>query len=170
MSGTGNIIDGNTIFANAVGIAVRPAAPMTVTRISRNLIDGNGQAIERCFAGGSCDPNLRKGGIVFGLPSGEHASYVGKRGIGVNPDPASLAKICPDGAPGCQGAPNGGLAAPVIDSARQERDAVHRAGPPPRASRCALFTVEIFANHGQPNAAEGEIFVGDIVASLRRRR
>ena len=30
----------------------------------------DGSAIERCFAGGSCDPNLRKGGIVFGLLRG----------------------------------------------------------------------------------------------------
>ena len=56
--------------------------------------------IERCFAGGSCDPNLRKGAIVFGLPGLEHERYIGKRGIGVNPPPASLTKICPDGAPG----------------------------------------------------------------------
>jgi hypothetical protein len=41
-----------------VGIAVRPAADMTMARISRNAIYGNGQKIERCFAG--CDPDIRK--------------------------------------------------------------------------------------------------------------
>jgi 3-dehydroshikimate dehydratase len=163
LSGNGNIIEGNTIFANAVGIAVRPAAQMTVARISRNSIYGNGQAIERCFAGGSCDPKLRKGGIVFGLPSGEHASYVGKRGIGVNPDPVRLSKICPDGAPACQGAPNGGLAAPVIDSARQSGMRLTLEGHL-QATPLSRYSVEVFANHGQ-QPAEGEVFVGEVVTA-----
>jgi 3-dehydroshikimate dehydratase len=163
LSGSGNIIEGNTIFANAVGIAVRPAAQMTVARISRNSIYGNGQAIERCFAGGSCDPKLRKGGIVFGLPSGEHASYVGKRGTGVNPDPARLSKICPDGAPDCQDAPNGGLAAPVIDSAHQSGMRLTLQGHL-QANPLSRYAVEVFANYGQ-RPAEGEVFVGEIVAS-----
>ena len=115
LSGAGNIVDGNVISGNAVGIAVRPAADMTMAWISRNAIYGNGQKIERCFAGGSCDPDLRKGGIVFGLPSGEHERYVGKRGIGVAPAPGSLAKICPDGAP----------------TSKRRRMAV---SPPPRSS------------------------------------
>jgi hypothetical protein len=76
---------------------------MTMAWISRNAIYSNGQKIERCFAGGSCDPDIRKGGIVFGLPSGEHERF-GKRGIGVAPAPGSLAKICPDSAPNCRGA------------------------------------------------------------------
>jgi 3-dehydroshikimate dehydratase len=163
LSGSGNLIEGNTIFANAVGIAVRPAAQMTVARISRNSIYGNGQAIERCFAGGSCDPKLRKGGIVFGLPSGEHASYVGKRGTGVNPDPARLSKICPDGAPDCQDAPNGGLAAPVIDSAHQSGMRLTLQGHL-QANPLSRYAVEVFANYGQ-RPAEGEVFVGEIVAS-----
>src|SRR5207245_2855438 len=96
LSGAGNIIDGNVISGNAVGIAVRPAPTMTMAWISHNAIYGNGQKVERCFAGGSCDPGIRKGGIVFGLPSGEHERYVGKRGTGVAPAPGNLAKICPD--------------------------------------------------------------------------
>ena len=95
LSGAGNVIADNTIFGNAVGIAVRPSPDMTVARLSRNLIYGNGRAIERCFAGGSCDPNLRKGAIVFGLPGLEHERYIGKRGIGVNPPPASLDQNLP---------------------------------------------------------------------------
>jgi 3-dehydroshikimate dehydratase len=71
LSGSGNIIDGNTIFGNAVGVAVRPAAAMTMARLTRNSIYDNGQAIERCWTGGSCDPTLRKGGIVFAVPGPE---------------------------------------------------------------------------------------------------
>jgi len=164
LSGNGNIIEGNTIFDNAVGIAVRPAAQMTVARISRNSIYRNGQDIARCWSGGSCDPKLRKGGIVFGLPSGEHASYVGKRGGGVNPDPATLSKICPDGAPRCQGAPNGGLAAPVIDSARQSEMRLTLQGHL-QASPLSRYSVEVFANHPRAGGAEGEIFVGEVVTT-----
>lgn len=163
LSGSGNIIEGNTIVGNAVGIAVRPAAQMTVARLTRNSIYGNGQAIERCFAGGSCDPKLRKGGIVFGLPSGEHASYVGKRGVGVNPAPATLSKICPDGAPACQGAPNNGLNAPVIDSASQSGMRLTLQGHL-QAAPLSRYAIEVFANHG-PRPAEGETFVGEVVTT-----
>ena len=163
LSGSGNIIDRNTIFGNAVGIAVRPAEQMTVARISRNAIYRNGQEIERCWSGGSCDPKLRKGGIVFGLPSGGHASYVGKRGTGVNPDPARLAKICPDGAPNCQGAPNHGLHAPILESVRSSGARLtvqgHLQGKP--RSR---YSVEVFANH-KGSEAEGEIFLGEVVTT-----
>ena len=164
LSGNGNIIDGNTIFGNAVGIAVRPATPMTVARISRNAIYGNGQEIERCWAGGSCDPKLRKGGIVFGLPSGEHASYVGKRGVGVNPDPARLSKICPEGAPTCQGAPNWGSRAPIIDSAHQSGMRLTLQGHL-QAEPFSRYAVEVFANRRQAGGAEGETFVGEIVTT-----
>jgi len=163
LSGADNIIDGNTIFGNAVGIAVRPAPDMTMARISRNVIYGNGQTIERCFAGGSCDPNIRKGGIVFGLPSGEHERYVGKRGIGVNPAPASLAKICPDGAPNCQGVPNGGLAAPTLESARKSAKEVTVQGRL-RGKPLSRFTVEVFGNRA-PGSGEGELFLGDVVTT-----
>ena len=163
LSGAGNVITGNTIFGNAVGIAVRPAAVMTMARISRNAIYGNGEAIERCWSGGSCDPKLRKGGIVFGLPSGEHASYVGKRGIGVNPDPAKLSRICPDGAPNCQGAPNGGIAAPILDSARQSAMRLTVQGHL-QAKPLSRYSVEVFANR-QKDGAEGEMFVGEIVTT-----
>ncbi len=163
LSGVGNIIEGNTIFGNAVGIAVRPAAQMTVARMSRNAIYDNGQEIERCWSGGSCDPKLRKGGIVFGLPSGEHASYVGERGIGVNPDPAKLSRICPDGAPNCQGAPNGGIAAPVLDSVHRNGARLTLQGHL-QAKPLSRFTVELFANR-QKNGAEGEIFLGEVVTT-----
>ena len=130
LSGAGNIIDGNVISGNAVGIAVRPAPTMTMAWISHNAIYGNGQKIERCFAGGSCDPDIRKGGIVFGLPSGEHERYVGKRGTGVAPAPGNLAKICPDGAPNCQAPPNGGLAAPTLERVRKSANELTVQGEP----------------------------------------
>jgi 3-dehydroshikimate dehydratase len=161
LSGNGNVVAGNTIFGNAVGIAVRPSADMTVARISRNVVYDNGRTIERCWAGGSCDPHLRKGGIVFGLPGGEHERYVGKRGAGVVPAPASLAKICPDGAPNCQPAPNGGLAAPSLDSARKRGTELIAQGRL-RGAPSSRFVVEVFGNRAAASV-EGEIFLGETV-------
>jgi len=159
LSGAGNVIAGNNIFGNAVGIAVRPSPDMTVARLSRNLIFDNGRAIERCFAGGSCDPNLRKGAIVFGLPGLEHERYVGKRGIGVNPPPASLTRICPDSAPNCQAAPNRGLVAPTIDSVRKSAAQLAVQGRL-RATPRSRFTVEVFGNRDK-GGSEGETFLGE---------
>jgi 3-dehydroshikimate dehydratase len=142
---------------------VRPAASMPVVRITRNSIYGNGQAIERCWSGGSCDPQLRKGGIVFGVPSGEHERYVGKRGGGVTVDPAKLAKICPDGAPNCQGPPNGGIAAPVLERvSKSGTDLIVRGRLQGAAS--SRFTIEIFGNR-QAGGTEGEMFLGEAVAA-----
>ena len=163
LSGAGNVIADNTIFGNAVGIAVRPSPDMTVARLSRNLIYGNGRAIERCFAGGSCDPNLRKGAIVFGLPGLEHERYIGKRGIGVNPPPASLTKICPDGAPGCQAAPNRAMAAPTLESVRRSGAQLAVQGRL-RGTPRARLTVEVFGNRDK-GSGEGEIFLGETVTT-----
>jgi 3-dehydroshikimate dehydratase len=163
LSGAGNIIDGNVIYGNAVGIAVRSAPDMTMARISRNAIYGNGQKIERCFAGGSCDPDIRKGGVVFGLPSGEHQRFVGKRGIGVAPAPASLANICPDGAPNCQMPPNDGLAAPTLERARKNANGLTVQGVL-RGQPMSRLTVEVFGNRTS-GSGEGEIFLGDVVTT-----
>jgi hypothetical protein len=62
---------------------------------------------------------LRKGGIVLGTPGPGHERYVGRMGIGVVPAPGSLTKICPDGAPVCDPAPNSGVAAPTLDMVRR---------------------------------------------------
>jgi 3-dehydroshikimate dehydratase len=164
LSGTGNIIDGNTIFGNAVGVAVRPAAAATVARITRNSIYGNGQPVERCWTGGSCDPKLRKGGIVFGVPGPEHERYVGKRGGGVTVDPAKLARICPDGAPDCQGPPNGGIAAPVLDSVSVGGVQLTVRGRL-QGNPQSRFTVELFANQRPDDDAEGEAFVGEVATT-----
>jgi len=163
LSGAGNIIAGNVIYGNAVGIAVRPAPDMTMAWISRNAIYGNGQKIERCFAGGSCDPDIRKGGIVFGLPSGEHERYVGKRGIGVAPAPGSLGKICPDGAPNCQAPPNGGLAAPTLERVRKRAGELIVQGEL-RGKPRSRFTVEVFGNRAA-GSGEGEMFLGEVATT-----
>jgi 3-dehydroshikimate dehydratase len=163
LSGSGNIIDGNNIVGNGVGVAVRPATGMTVARITRNAIHGNGLPIERCWSGGSCDPKLRRGGIVLGVPAGEHETYVGKRGIGVTVDPAKLAKICPDGAPNCQGAPNTGIAAPVIESINRTGSQLILRGHL-QAKQGSRYLIELFAN-GRTDSKEGETFVSDVVAA-----
>jgi 3-dehydroshikimate dehydratase len=159
LSGHGNIIEGHAIYGNKVGVAVRPTATGTMVRLSRNSIYDNGHDIRRCFAGGSCDPDLRRGGIVLGTPGPEHARYVGPRGIGVVVKPESLARICPDSAPNCQPLPNGGVAPPTIERVQRRGSEVlvqgHVQGAP--SSR---FTIEVFANR-QAGGAEGEIFLAD---------
>jgi len=159
LSGHGNMIDGNAVYRNKVGIAVRPTATGTMVRLRRNSVYDNSRDISRCFAGGSCDPDLRRGGIVLGTPGPEHTRYVGPRGIGVVVRPESLARICPDGAPNCQPLPNGGIAPPTIDRVQRRGSEVvvqgHVGGTP--SSR---FTIEVFANR-QAGGAEGEIFLAD---------
>lgn len=160
LTGNGNVIANNDFQGNAVAIAVRPAALGTNSRISRNRMSGNGVKIERCRAGGSCDPNLRRGAIVFGLPGLEHAAYIGRRGIGLSPDPATLFRICPDGAPTCQQAPNSGLVAPVL-----ERVAAHAKGGLLVRGRVQsvpnmLYTIEVFGN-ASPASTEAEFYLGD---------
>ncbi len=120
LTGRDNVVEGNTITGNGIGVAVRPQPTSLPNRISANLISGNGLKIERCQAGGACVPGQQRGAIVFGVPGLEHAIFVGSRGIGVDPDPAKKANICGDHVnDNCQPAPNGGIVAPVIDSARR---------------------------------------------------
>jgi 3-dehydroshikimate dehydratase len=159
LTGHDNIIDGNTIFRNKVGIAVRPTASGTMVRLSKNAIYDNGQDIARCFTGGSCDPDLRRGGIVLGTPGPEHARYVGPRGIGVIVKPESLARICPDGAPDCQAPPNGGIAPPIIERVQRRGSEVLVEGHVEGAPNARL-TIEVFANR-QAGGSEGEIFLAD---------
>jgi len=160
MTGEGNVIDGNIITRNAVGVALRPSAGKSLTRVTRNLIHNNGQAIARCWSGGSCDPNLRKGGIVFGTPAQEHAAYVGERGGGIAFDPAKLNHICPDEAPSCQAAPNNGIGAPTLDKVTRDGTTVTATGHALLGVQ-ASAVIELYAN---PNAGdnEGQIFLGDI--------
>ncbi|MEH0194289.1 NosD domain-containing protein [Caulobacter sp. CCNWLY153] len=158
LTGEGNIVDGNTITGNAVGVAVRPEAGATANRISRNSIFANAAPISRCSAGGSCDPKLAKGGVVLGLPGLEHASFVGKRGYGVSTDTSKMARICPEAQP-CQGLPNGGQAAPVIARIKVGKAEGHVQTSPGQA-----VTVELFANQ-TAGTNQGQTFVADQVVS-----
>src|SRR3954469_25898170 len=162
MTGEGNVIDGNIITRNGIGVALRPSAGKSLTRVTRNLIHNNGQAIARCWSGGSCDPNLRKGGIVFGTPAQEHAAYVGERGGGVAFDPAKLARICPDEAPNCQVAPNNGIEAPTLDKITRNGTTLTANGHATLGGQAGA-EIELYAN---PNAgdSEGEIFLGEAMA------
>ena len=145
LTGVGNIVDGNTITGNRVGIAVRPADPSPIVRLTRNRLSGNGQDISRCEAGGSCDPKAPKGAMAFGVAGLEHVSFVGSRGRGNTPEAATLQHICPENAPACQGMPNAGLAAPTLTAARRDGNSLHVTG-----SLTALpekrYVVEVFGN------------------------
>jgi 3-dehydroshikimate dehydratase len=158
LTGDGNIVDGNTVTGNAVGVALRPEATTTANRITRNSIVGNGTSIRRCSAGGSCDPKLAVGGIVAGLPGLEHASYIGKRGGGIGSDTSKMARICPDAAP-CQGAPNGGQAAPVLTGAKGGVIAGSVQTLPG-----ASIVVELFANRTAA-PSQGETFVAAVTVA-----
>ncbi|CAN5454316.1 right-handed parallel beta-helix repeat-containing protein [soil metagenome] len=164
VSGAANLIAGNDIRGNGIGVAVRPEARRTANRISQNIITGNGQPIQRCSAGGSCDPRLVRGGIVMGVPGLEHVSYVGSRGMGVVFDKAGAAQICQTpGAPaGCHQAPEFGLAPPRLTSAQTSNGVVSIQGSAEGPPTTALV-VEIFAN--PPGAAEGERYLGAIHAA-----
>jgi 3-dehydroshikimate dehydratase len=157
LTGIGNVVDGNIITGNAVGIAVRPAASSTMVRLTQNAISGNGAAIGRCEAGGSCDPTIRRGGIVFGLPGGEHAEYVGSRGGGVTPNPTTLLHICPHNAPDCQPAPNGGIRPPTLTGATRGGLGLTVRGRLQGEPR-RQYRVEFFGNR-RPKDREGEQFL-----------
>jgi 3-dehydroshikimate dehydratase len=159
MTGEGNVVYGNTITGNAVGVALRPAARMGITRITRNIIHGNGKDVLRCWSGGSCDPKLLRGGIVFGIPAQEHAAYVGERGGGVPVDPSKLTKICPDGEPDCQGPPNHGIAPPVIEKVSREGTKLTATGRVQMSVPLGT-TIELFGNRNTGDT-EGEIFLGE---------
>jgi len=159
LTGIGNIVDGNTIIGNRVGIAIRPADPPPVVRLTRNRLSGNGQEIARCEAGGSCDPKAPKGPTAFGVPGLEHANFVGSRGRGNTPAPATLQHICPDNAPVCQGAPNGGVLPPMLTTARQSGNTLDVTGTI-AALPMKRYTVELFGNI-DPGSQEAQSFLGE---------
>lgn len=163
LTGAGNMVVGNEIRGNGIGIAVRPEAKVAVNRISQNSIAGNGLPIMRCSAGGSCDPKMARGGIVIGPPGLEHGSFVGSRGMGVVFDKAGAATIClnQDDAKDCHAQPQFGLAPPKLSVVQRTTGklSVEGAlqGPP-----ASLVTVEVFA--GKAGTAEGERYLGAIQA------
>jgi 3-dehydroshikimate dehydratase len=159
MTGEHNVVAGNTITGNAVGVALRPAGRMGITRITRNVIHRNGQDVLRCWSGGSCDPKLLRGGIVFGVPAQEHGAYVGERGGGVAVDPTRLTKICPDGAPTCQAQPNHGIAPPAIDKVARNGTSLTVSGRVQAGSPMGAI-IELYGNRNAGDT-EGEIFLGE---------
>jgi 3-dehydroshikimate dehydratase len=163
VTGTGNVIEGNTMTGNTIGVAVRPSAVPTVVRITENSISGNGVRIRRCEAGGSCDPNLRTGGIVLGVPGPEHAEYVGSHGGGVTPNASTVFHICPHEAPACQPMPNGGIQAPRLTGVHQTAQGLTIAGVV-RGTPRRLYRIEVFGNR-QRGGAEGEIFLASAPAA-----
>ena len=158
LTGVDNIVDSNTIIGNRAGIAVRPADPSPVVRLTKNRISGNGRDISRCEAGGSCDPMAPKGAMAFGVPGLEHASFVGSRGRGVTNAPGTLQYICPDHAPSCQQAPNGGLRPPVIGAATVAGSQLRVSGTI-AAKPTMRYVVEVFGN-SNAMSAEAELFLG----------
>jgi 3-dehydroshikimate dehydratase len=157
LTGAGNIVDGNVITSNRIGIVVRPADPAPIIRLTRNRIHDNGQDIARCEAGGTCDPAAPKGAMMFGLPGLEHTRFIGSRGRGVTPNPTTLQHICPERAPECQPAPNGGLRAPVLTSVRARGGDVTVSGTL-TAAPASRYVVELFGNT-RADGAESEVFL-----------
>ena len=164
VTGAGNMVEGNDIQGNGIGIAVRPEAKRAVNRISQNVIAGNGLPIQRCSAGGSCDPKLPRGGIVMGAPGLEHGDYVGSRGMGVVFDQAGAARVCqtPGVPTGCHEAPEFGLKPPNLSSARAAGQGVSVQGSVEGPADKALV-IEVFAN--PLGGVEGGRYLGTIKAT-----
>jgi 3-dehydroshikimate dehydratase len=119
----------------------------------------NGKEVLRCWSGGSCDPQLRRGGIIYGIPAQEHAAYVGERGGGVPVDPLKLTRICPVGEPNCQGPPNHGIAAPVIEKVVRSDTKLTAMGRVQMSVPLGT-TIELFGNRNTGDT-EGEMFLGE---------
>lgn len=163
VTGDANMIAGNEISRNGVGIAVRPEETPRANRISQNSIFDNGQPILRCSAGGSCSETIPRGGIVFGLPGLEHLEYVGSRGMGVALDEAAAPHICSDTntRAGCQPAPQFGLRAPTLATAQPGDGGLAVTGEATGPAN-TLLTIEVFA--GEPGTSEGERYLGSFTA------
>lgn len=160
LSGTGNIVDGNTMNGNRVAVSVRPQGEPgpnntfginritgpAVNRITANIMVGNGQPVNRCFAGGSCLPGYA-GAIVFNVPGLEHAAFIGNRGGGISNDTSKLEKICAiDGkSADCEKTPNKDQHAPLIAHvSRQQNDLTIDGQVKGEAN--TLYRVEFFSN------------------------
>jgi 3-dehydroshikimate dehydratase len=162
LTGVGNIVDTNVIDGNRVGVVIRPADPPPVVRLTRNRISGNGRDIGRCEAGGSCDPASPKGAMAFGLPGLEHENFVGSRGRGVIVNAVTLQRICPQQAPQCQPAPNGGLAGPTLLSAHATANELTITGTLTGVP-ASRYLIELFGNVGA-DSVESERFLDDSAA------
>ncbi len=174
LSGTGNIVDSNTMIGNRVAVSVRPqaepgadAAPgrnrvtgPAVNTITANVMIDNGKDIRRCFAGGSCLPEM-KGAIVFDVPGLEHVRFIGNRGGGVESDPSKLETICAlDGqVAGCEPSPNHGQTAPKLLSVVAAGQGKIGVRGEFQGLANTLYRVELFAN-SKPGMTEAERYLG----------
>lgn len=159
LTGVANIVDSNLITANRIGIVVRPADPAPLVRLTRNRITANGRDILRCEAGGSCDPATPTGAIVFGLPGLEHEGFVGSRGGGVTPNPATLQSICPKRAPRCQPDPHRGVMPPTITGAHATGTELTVTGVV-TGMPSSRYALELFGNT-DAKTGEAEIFLDE---------
>lgn len=161
VSGAGNILDGNLIHGNRIGVALRPEPTSTSNRLSANRIWNNNQDIRRCQAGGSCLNDQATGAIIFGVPAIEHAIYEGSRGIGVDQSGNNRAIICSEKAPvkDCQPMPNHNQQAPLLTALKDHllSGSVH--GEPD-----SLLRVEVFAN-AQAIGREAEQYLGEVMVT-----
>ncbi|RWU25072.1 3-dehydroshikimate dehydratase [Pseudomonas alkylphenolica] len=161
VSGAGNILDGNLIHDNRIGIALRPEPTSTSNRLSANRIWNNSQDIRRCQAGGACRADQPTGAIIFGVPAIEHALYEGSRGIGVDQSGKNRAIICADKvqATGCQPIPNHNQPAPQLTALKGK----HVSGTV-RSEPHSLLRVEVFAN---PRATDKEAqeYMGEVMVT-----
>jgi len=167
LTGVGNVVDSNIITANRIGIVVRPGDPSPIVRLTRNRVSGNGRDIRRCEAGGTCDDRAPRGGVIFGLPGLEHENFVGSRGRGVTPNPATMAHICPQHEPQCQPAPNRGLLRPTLTSVREAVSDVTITGTL-NGSPSSRYLIELFGN-GTSVDGESEVFLDDSPAFTDER-
>jgi 3-dehydroshikimate dehydratase len=99
--------------------------------------------------------------MAFGVPGLEHEGFIGSRGGGVNPDPATLQRICPAGSAACQLAPNAGAVPPVLTGVRTEQDPTLTVEGTVRGQPESRYRVEIFGNT-QPDSDEGEVFLAEV--------
>lgn len=176
LSGTGNIVDGNTMIGNRVAVSVRPqaepgpdAAPgrnrvtgPAINTITANIMRDNGKDIRRCYAGGSCLPEL-KGAIVFDVPGLEHGRFIGNRGGGVESDPSKLETICAlDGqVAGCEPSPNHGQHAPKLLAVQAGAQGGIGVRGEFHGQANTIYRVELFAN-SKPGMTEAERYLGFI--------
>lgn len=180
LSGTGNIVDGNIMTGNRVAIAVRPQAAAgvdaspgrnrvqgpAINTMTANLMHDNGVDIRRCFAGGSCLPEM-KGAIVFNVPGLEHGKYIGNRGGGVESDPSRLETICALDGPvaGCEPSPNRGQPAPVLRTIAERPNGRIEVSGELSGQPNHLYRLELFANE-RATATEAERYLGFVQVAL----
>ncbi|NQE64860.1 nitrous oxide reductase family maturation protein NosD [Caulobacter sp. RHG1] len=160
VSGADNMIEGNDLRGNGIGIAVRPEAKVAANRMSRNTFVGNGVPFTHCSAGGSCDPKMARGAIVVGPPGLEHAHFIGSRGMGVVFDKAGAAVACTgaNDPANCHATPQFGLQPPSLASARLAGGKVAVKGEATGPASTVVF-VELFAGK-----TAGERYLGTVKA------